>query len=380
MPPDTIMPEFHISQRNRLGLTFLSRRLKIHASFQEIHLWGRESFSSVASVNASELFVEPAITRQFSVRIGRQGISLDNGRMFSDAPWAQQSRSHEGIRLMYNAKTITSDLIVAFTRSYSDEFEPAFSPVASHRYKFLFIHHGKYKINNTFTATSLNAVDVFEPPTRGAEKYFRATAGGRLEYMKNSFYWTVSASYQFGESDKGARLNAYYLQPELRYIFSDDLTLRLGAEILSGEESSSDPGRSRSFVPLYGVAWKFMGNMNLFTRFPLDVKDRGLINPYLFALYEINKSLVLRSDFHLFWTQHHLPKSDGVQAHRFLGFENDISLRWTPAKSVDISFGFSYVLASNSMDLLNKVRNHKDIPVWSYLMISYRPAMFNSNL
>ncbi len=40
--------------------------------------------------------------------------------------------------------------------------------------------------------------------------------------------------------------------------------------------------------------------MNLFTRFPADVDEKGLINPYLFIIHQAGKNLPLRADAHLF--------------------------------------------------------------------------------
>jgi len=89
------MSDLYNTQRNRLSITYKTNRLRLHASRQEIHVWGEPGrFSRVGSVNFFELYAEPTITKNFSVRIGRQALSLDSGWIFSAAPWSQQSRHH----------------------------------------------------------------------------------------------------------------------------------------------------------------------------------------------------------------------------------------------------------------------------------------------
>jgi len=373
---DTLMPDLYTTQRNRLTITYKINRLRLHASLQEIHVWGEpERFSRIGSINFFELYAEPTISKYFSVRIGRQALSLDNGRIFSAAPWSQQSRAHEGIRLFYK-KNLETDLTLAFTRPYGQQFEPAYSPVGSHTYKFLLVHHLKHKFTNNITLTTINAIDVFRRTTGNRQYYQRITNGGRLEYSQGSIYGTVNAYYQYGQNTASEKLRAYYIQPELSANTGKTL-LRLGAEILSGEKNTSSKKVSHSFVPLYGVAWKFMGNMNLFTRFPADVNEKGLINPYLFIIYQAGKKLSLRSDAHLFYSQYPLIKEGRETDGKYLGFESDLSLNYKPTKGIEIIYGFSFTIADKRMELLNKIPDAGKTPVWSYLMISCTPRLLS---
>ncbi|MFM9950516.1 MAG: alginate export family protein [Saprospiraceae bacterium] len=378
LPTDGFAPDFFVSQRNRLGITYRRKAMKLHVSLQEIHLWGKlGKLSTIGSINAYELYLEAQIAKNLSVKIGRQGLSLDNGRIFSDAPWSQQGRSHEGIRLFYNKEKLATDFTIAATRKYPNQYEAAYSPVASHRYQLLLVHHLKYKINEHYTLTTINFADVFENNNNSGQPYFGINNGARLEYRDSNFYWTLNAYYQYGKNSGLKKINAYYIQPEISAT-SNKTTFRLGAEIMSGEAAPNDHV-SRSFGILYGVAWKFMGNMNFFTRFPADVNNRGLINPYLFVLYKAGKKLSFRADSHLFYTQYPLVNDQNEKAARYLGFENDLSLNYKPVKNVNINFGFSYLIAERSMELLKKIEDANETPVWSYLMVSFNPEILHYN-
>lgn len=371
---DTTMPELYATQRNRLSISYRNRRLRLHVSPQEIHVWGKSGrFSRVGSINFFEAYAELVITKQFSARAGRQALSLDNGRIFSAAPWGQQSRAHEGIRLLFKGKSET-DLTFAFTRPYGKHFDAAYSPVASHSYKYLVVHHLKHKLNSHITLTTINAVDVFRRTTQDRRYYQRITHGGRLEYSQKWLYGTVNAYYQYGRNTSSKQIRAYYIQPEISANTGKTL-FRLGAELLSGDRSAASKETSASFVPLHGVAWKFMGNMNLFTRFPADVDEKGLINPYLFIIHQAGKKLSLRGDAHLFYSQHPLPDNGKTIEGKYLGFETDLSLNYKPARAIEIIYGLSFTLANQRMELLGKVPDSGKVPVWSYLMISYTPRL-----
>lgn len=372
---DSVMPEFYVSQRNRLGITYKTRKLKVHAALQEIHLWNKAGkASSIGSFNAYELYIEPAITKDFYLRIGRQSLSLDNGRMFSAAPWSQQGRSHEGIRLFYHPRRVAMDLTVAFTREYGDRYQQSYSPVASHDYKALIVHHLKYSINQSTELTTINVADVFE--NEDNDRHARITNGGRIEYSSDAVYLTLSAFYQWGQTADKRDITAFYLQPEISKKFGNT-TVRLGAEILSGEPATVGSGTTYSFVPLYGVAWKFMGNMNFFTRFPRDVNGRGLVDPYLFVLHQLGPKVLLRHDWHIFYSQYHHIDQNKHATSKYLGFESDLSVRYKPLKQVEVIYGFSMLFAEKSMELLNKVNDSSRIPLWSYLMVSYNPTLLH---
>lgn len=372
--PGGMEENFYTTQRNRLSITYAAPRLKLHGSFQEIHLWGEDRrVSSIGSINAFELYAEPSVGKNLKLRIGRQAISLDNGRIFSAAPWGQQSRSHEGIRLLYKKK-LETDLIMAFTRPYYEPFDKAYSPVAAHQYKYLFVHHLKTKLGAGFTLTTINAADIFREKDNGRGYFGRITNGGRLDWAAGPFSVTISGYYQHGRVRAAKSIRAWYLQPELA-LTANQYLVRLGMELLSGDNPTTPANHDHSFVPLYGVAWKFMGNMNLFARFPADVGNRGLANPYLFLIRRFSQKLSVRLDGHLFYSQHPLMDSMGLAQSSYLGWETDASFNYKPSTQFDINFGLSAFLPQRSTALLGKISNPSAAAVWSYLMIAWHPRL-----
>lgn len=368
-PNDSIDPYFYITQRNRISLQYSQEKWLVKSDVQEIHLWDQEnSKSKVGSINFYQLFFETKF-KDVNFRLGRQSILLDNGRLFSDAPWAQQGRAHEGIRIMKYSEHFANDLFFLFTRNYNTSFEAVYSPVASNKYKYMLVYNFSYHSNKSFSFNSINTIDFLER-ANSETLYTRTTAGGRIEFKKKQWYYTLNSYLQFGQNQKGQKLLAYYFQPEVKLSLQKS-TWRLGAEIISGSSSQLNTGNSADFDVLYGVTWKFNGNMNVFTRFPADVGGKGLVNPYLFASFPLSTKLSLRSDFHLFYTQYPLLDDLNQEISRFLGFENDISVKYIPLKELEINGAFSFYKSTDSMKNLPKVQDEKKLSFWSYLMVSY---------
>lgn len=377
LPNDTTKAAFFASQRSRLNFSYEQPKFKFHTSIQDVRVWGQYGQTSISgSLNVFEAFAEVELVENFSVKMGRQKLELDNGRLFSAANWSQLGRSHDGIDLIYKNSTIETELFTAFNQTAERIFETSYSPTVFNNYKILNLHYLKAKLNENFTLTTINAADSFESKTNSNTLYTRVTSGGRLEFEKNNLYLTFSGYYQYGQLQSGAGISAYYFQPEIRYKLQK-WTVRLGAEIMSGDDATQLSETSKSFVPLYGVAWRFMGNMDYFTSFPKDVNNGGLVNPYLFFYYDVNKKLTLRSDFHAFYLENKVLDSQNKVVDSYLGYENDLSLRYKHNTYTTIDFGFSYMLAEKSMETL-KGGNSNATPLWSYLMITFKPELFNS--
>ena len=83
---DTFTNDFYNIQRNRLNVIYENKKVKFVAALQEIHLFGKEETTSrIGSINFYELYAEPTLFKNLSLRIGRQRLLSDNVRMFSDA-------------------------------------------------------------------------------------------------------------------------------------------------------------------------------------------------------------------------------------------------------------------------------------------------------
>jgi len=345
-----------------------------HTSIQDIRVWGEQDPRSTdGSLQIFEAYVEPTIAKNLSVRVGRQKIMYDNQRLFAQNNWRQNGGAHDAVRLIYKSKKLEGDLIAAFNQEKGAQnrfFEIDFSPEG---FNFL-----KYNPTDKLTLTGINVADGFQDPVNTKTNHARFTSGGRIEYTKGYFYYTLAGYFQYGRTPIGQRLSAFYFQPEIKYTPTKHWTFRLGAEIFSGNNDEKSNATSKSFDPLYGVNHRFLGSMDFFTRFPNDLNNAGLIAPYLFNFYKVNEKLTLRSDYHLFYSSNNfIPTGETKTQNKFLGFENDLLIRFNPNKYTEIDLGYSYAFITKSMERIQNRISPNAYQDWAFVMVTFKPELFN---
>lgn len=369
LPIDSLKPAAFISQRSRLNFDFQHQKMELYFSIQDVSVWGQNIGSpAFGSLHVFESYAVFPVFKKWNLKIGRQAVELDNGRLFSKANWNQFSNAHDGLRLKYNSKNLSNDLMFFYNQSGFSTFGTNYP---FNYYKYLFVQYGTFQIHKNVEIKMMNAVDGFESFQNENVIYARATSGGRITFEKNSWNATLAAYYQYGQTQSGDRVQAYYLQPELSFK-SKKLNLQLGMEYLSGG-NLLNPGKiDRSFSTLYGVAFKFMGRLDYFTSFPDDVNGGGLINPHLFLGYKLSNKWHLNLQTHGFFLQNNSYGNDQIDA--FLGLEYDFFLKYNFSDNLFVDFGICTLNATQSMQILKGGNYHK-MPLYSYLMLTWKPQL-----
>lgn len=374
LPGEHTTSAFFINQRSRLNFDYKRKDFDLFLSLQDTRVWGQQDRRTpMIPVYLFEAYVEPHITRDISVRIGRQRIQYDNERLFAENDWRLTGASHDAARIMYKKERFATEVLGAFNQSEERLFSTNYTPAGFSNYKVLLVHYLHWKISGKFIATTINAADGYESSVSGNDKtHSRYTSGGRLEYKSDKWYATFSGYYQYGKDSSGLNLQAYYLQPELKFSGLKKITIRLGMEYISGSNGVTT-SVDRNFVPLYGVAHRFMGNMDFFTTFPLDVNNAGLVNPYLFLHYQKN-NLLVRIENHLFYSQNNF-LFQNAPINKYLGFENDWRINYKANNFTEIEFGFCWARVTKSMTIIKNGGDPSKTPFWSYLSLKFTPVV-----
>ena len=378
---DTTTGAFFTNQRLRLSANYaFDNRFVMQVSVQDLRVWGQQDpRSTSATLQLFEGWVEAYITNSFSIRAGRQRLVYDNQRLFAENDWRLSAAVHDALNFRYYAQKFSSELAFALNQSTERYFGTDYAPSGFANYKFLAVSYLRYIINNRFTFTGINSTDGYQDKTNPEKIYFRYTLGGRLEWEMNGFYSTVSAYYQGGQNNSGKDLSAWYVQPEVRYTSAKKFITRIGAEIFSGNNNGTVNITDHSFVPLYGVAHRFNGSMDLITKFPADIAGAGLVNPYLFLTQPLSAKLDVRADFHTFHLQQDYFTNDDVKIDRYLGFENDFLITYKPNAVTKVDLGVSYMLPTESFEIVKGSGSGKYDLTWVYLSLTFRPQLLGLN-
>lgn len=376
---DTTTGTFFTNQRSRLSLNYTyNNRFILQFSLQDLRVWGQQDpRSTSATLQVFEAWAEPYITDKFSVRIGRQRLIYDNQRLFAENDWRLSAAVHDALNFRYNSSKLSGEIALAYNQTAERYFGTDYSPKDFTNYKFLIVNYIKYIPTSHLTVTIINSSDGFQVKTDPEKMNFRYTLGGRLEATSGNLYGTVSGYFQGGKNPSGKELSAWYFQPEVRFITSHGLTFRLGSELFSGTVNQPGSVKDNSFVPLYGVAHRFNGSMDLITKFPNDVAGAGLVNPYLFIIQPLFKKFELRSDLHTF----HLQKDhyvNDMKIDKYLGMENDWLLSFKPNPVTKVDLGFSYMLPTKSFETIKASGNSSYNLYWGYISLTFKPVLFST--
>ena len=377
---DTTTGAFFTNQRLRLSANYaFDNRFVMQVSVQDLRVWGQQDpRSTSATLQLFEGWAEVYITNRFSIRAGRQRLIYDNQRLFAENDWRLSAAVHDALNFRYYNPKLSSELAIAFNQSSERYFGTDYAPSGFSNYKFLAVSYLHYIINDLFTLTGINSTDGYQDKTNPEKINFRYTLGGRAELEMNGFYSTVSAYYQGGKNNSGKDLSAWYLQPEVRYTSAKKFVARIGAEVFSGNNNRITNITDHSFVPLYGVAHRFNGSMDLITKFPADVGGAGLVNPYLFLTQPLSAKLDVRADFHTFHLQqdHYV---DDFKTARYLGFENDFLITYKPNTVTKVDLGVSYMLPTESFEIVKGSGSGNYDLTWVYLSLTFRPQLLSLN-
>ncbi len=426
LPSSTNVPASFVNQRTRLNFGYEWKGiLKTYVSLQDVRIWGKHDPRGLdGTLQLFEGYVEPVINENWSVRVGRQRIMLDNQRLFAENDWRVNAGAHDAVKISYQNEKLTGDLFGAFNqstekfygtdfRSWDQSTQPnnttGYNNTWSNQwYKSLIVWHLNYKLDKNWTFTTINTADAFQrkqgaplttpsTPTsianeaKDAEHYFwRFTYGGRVEYQNGPWYATFSCYNQSGDNRAGNTIKAFYLQPEIKYTKENLFTIRLGAEIISGNGDSANTSTiDGNFDALYGVAHRFNGYMDFFTTFGTGLntsgaqtsnhlKNQGLINPYLFLIKPLGERWEVGSYSHLFWTQHKYA-TGGKTYDTFLGYEHDLLVKFKPNKITSIETGFSFAIPTETLAALKgNIGRDYYTPTWGYVQLTIKPNLLKT--
>jgi hypothetical protein len=378
---DSSSGAFFTNQRLRLSANYVfDNRFVMQISVQDLRVWGQQDpRSTSATLQLFEGWAEAYITNKFSVRVGRQRLVYDNQRLFAENDWRLSAAVHDAMNFRFYGSKLSAELALAFNQSSEHYFGTEYAPSGFANYKFLAVNYLRYKYNSHITFTGINSTDGYQDKKDTEKINFRYTLGGRFEWEMNGLYATFSGYYQGGKNNSGKDLSAWYMQPEIRFISSKGLTARIGAEIFSGNNNGTTNNTDHSFVPLYGVAHRFNGSMDLITKFPADVGGAGLVNPYLFLIKPLSNKIDIRADFHTFHLQQDFYTIDDVKINRYLGFENDFLITCKPNAVTKVDLGVSYMLPTESLEIIKNSGNSKYNLTWFYLSLTFKPQLLNLN-
>ncbi len=372
---DAAKAALFVSQRSRLTLDFVNKRVTTKLSFQDVRVWGDESqLSNTTNVAVHEAWVQIGITDNSAIRLGRQELIYDDHRLMGSVDWVQQARSHDALGFRSKKNGLSTHVILA----YNNEGESlAKTDYSLSNYRSM----GLLWLNKTFDsgwgASIISVTDGFEDAD--GKLHYRWTLGPHVKYNKNKYALTSTFYYQLGETTSEVDLSAYFFSISNMFKF-DNASVGIGLDFVSGTDAMDNSNQKiNSFHTLYATNHKFYGFMDYFLNIPADTKGGGLIDIYAKAKTKLGAKSSLDLHVHYFMLANNVidPLAPSNSLDKGLGFEADAV--YTIKIYADLLFkvGWSFMVPTDSMRAI-KGGDDSNFNTWAWTMIVYKPTFFKS--
>ncbi len=412
-----------VEQRSRLNFGYKAEGYRVKITLQDIQIWGSQpqlvnTYNKVngdgAYLSFHEAWGEAFLSDSWSLKFGRQEISLDDHRIFGNVGWASQARSHDAAIFKYKKNKLKLDAGFAYNQDRAanlgtDAFRGGYKA-----FQYLWMHNDfsdNFGVSFLFLNNGREQM-VFDANT-GTTSYkdiYSQTTGTRITYKKDKLKANVNFYKQTGlqgirtavpndsNGDFDRKVSATNLGIDIAYSISKSLTGTIGYEYLSGNSQTSIDESynrtNRAFNPLYGTNHKFNGLMDYFYVGNHN-GSVGLSDIFAKVKYKTEKYWI-GTDVHFFsapedvWDGFNYNKdlADGSLGTKtradyamdsYLGTEIDVTFGFNLAKGVSLKGGYSVMLDTETLAYLKGALDANGQGVtsqnnaWGWTMITIKP-------
>jgi hypothetical protein len=369
-------PAFLISQRARLNAEFTNTRYKFGLSLQDVRIWGNTTQNNLSDdfFSVHQAWGEVLINEAWSVKVGRQELTYDDGRLFGNANWLQQARSHDLALLKYSAKNLQGHLGLAFNQD-KDQLTGTIYTLNNYKaMQFLWLHKD-FKNFGISLITINNGIQYEDPDTLKLDYkvVYSQTFGARGTMKYGDFNFAAAAYSQIGNDNSNKDLSAFYLNLEAGHTLKSNLKTALGVEIMSGtdQDKMTSEDKNYSFSTLYTSGHKFNGHLDYFYA-GNHQNSVGLNNVYAKISKKTGK-LTVGVDLHAFLSNAKIVSSN-EEYNSYLGTEFDSWVEYQIDESLMLSGGYSMMFATDSMKIVKKVTAETGTQYWGWVMLTFKPV------
>jgi hypothetical protein len=370
-----------ISQRNRLNFYSSSKKYSLMLRAQNFLVWGGNdgiTESSNEEISFHEAWIEFNINRKIKLKIGRQELVYDDSRILGNLDWSQKASSHDLFLLKMKLKSgIECHLGGALNSDSENDSE---KPYKLDRYKYLqylWLHKKdmKYYISLLFMNTGFSTSDN---PNMEKINYSQTFGFHSHYFVNNDFFVNLSAYSQIGKDVKNHSIESYLLSLEARYKPNRNLGFKLGAQMITGNDSiigvENTKSTNKAFNPYFGSNHEFYGHMDYFFN-KNHYNSLGLYDYYIavnFKRQKLNSEL----EIHFFHSFGKIKSYEGLywaNYNRELGYELDLSLKYNFNLKYSLNFGASWFFETTSFRKLKNIDFMDSYQSYYYVMLSLTP-------
>ena len=355
--------------------------LNVRLTPQYSGVWGQAS----AGLALYEGWAKMQSEKGLFVKIGRQELTYDDGRIIGNDDWTMTAPTHDVVKLGYDGENHKIHLLAAYNQNaenidngviyYSGGLQP---------YKTmqtLWYHYDTPKKTFGVSLLGMNIgmqnADQEHPIT-----YYQQLVGTYMSFRPKRWSLEGAFYYQIGKEEHGMTIDAFMASAKLNVKPSENYNLFAGYDYLSGDKYFNVPpegglglvfhDKARGFNAIFGSHHEFYGAMDFFYLSNyVGGFTPGLQNLYFGSIIKPVNGLSINAAYHYYAIATDL---DYVNT-KTLGHSVELASSYAFNKAVSVSAGYTFMKGSETMELLNKVSEKRQLH-WAWLMLTVSPRLF----
>lgn len=387
LPVDGDDAVLYTSQRTRLRALYSNDNLKTMISLQDVRTWGGESIYSgtgvwgdSVGVGLHQAWAEYWFTERLGVKVGRQELNYDDGRILSWRNWNQNALAYDAALLKFEPEGWKVHLGL----TYNAKAKPVFGDDSYYndgtRFKTFNFLYAKREISEKLDLSLQGYSASYQSVSDDDEINTTYTAGAYGDYHADPLKLNAGAYYQFGENENGIDVSAYMATADGSYAFNP-LSVSAGVTYIHGNDPGSDDylTEDNTFDLMYGARHGYYGWMNHFTLIDRHTNRAGLIDFHPGVSYTFSPKAKLSATYLAFWLANDAQTTSGLVTDAYLGSELDASFTYKLSSYATATAGLSWFWAEDAMEQLRGIApGESETTYWGWIMLRFNPTFFES--
>ena len=320
------------------------------------------------------------------VKIGRQELNYDDGRIIGNDDWTMTAPTHDVLELGYEGEKHKVHLLAAYNQNaenidngdvyYSGGLQPYKTMQA------IWYHYDMPKKLFGVSILGMNIGMQSEKDEEPQTTYYQQLVGTYLALRPK--HWSLEGAfyYQMGKQEHGMTVDAFMVNAKLNVKPSENYDLFVGYDYLSGDKYFAVPphgglglvfhDKVRGFNAIFGSHHQFYGAMDFFYLSNyVGGFTPGLQNLFVGGNIKPVNGLSINAAYHYYAIATNL---DYVNT-KTLGHSVELSGKYAFNEAVSLSAGYTFMKGSETMELLNQVSEKRQLH-WAWVMLSITPRLF----
>jgi hypothetical protein len=383
-------PAFTVSNRTRLSAYYQTGILSFGFAIQDVRVWGDDDIYSVnqiagskASIDLNEGWLGIKPYKYGLIKIGRQYWAYEDQRILSTRNWNQSEVKYDAFLFQHVKDEIQVDAGMSWYNNAEKAFNDVYPDDKLKSQNFIYL---KKEMNDWLNISLMAFATGFRATDTTTDMNWQGTYGVYFNIKKEAFTAMANGFYQSGRSRFGGnKTNAYMFSVKGDYLIKSKFSVGAQLDYLSGRNAKSTDSdyleKDHSFDVFYGTTHGFFGHMDLFTDLRKSTKDGGIIDAYLKLKYNLKENTSIGGDLHFFSLQNNVAYQSGETQDYYdkgLGQEVDLYASWDLNKIFNIKGGYSFYVATATMEKIQGVYDNARFPNWAWVMITAKPVFIDT--